>query len=196
MTADLAVTAALQSLASSFEELDAPAMVIGGIAVIARGLPRTTLDIDATIWAEPLDLDHALAVFARHGLVPRVSDAARFALAHQVILLRHQASGTPLDITLARLPFEMEALARATAVNFGGPTLRVATVEDLVIYKAVAWRERDRSDVERLLAIHPGEVNLQRVRALVAAFAEALEAPERVAEFEALVARIPGETRP
>jgi len=39
-------------------------------------------------------------------------------------------------------------------------------------------------------------VNLQRVRVLVAAFAEALEAPERVAEFEALVARIPGETKP
>jgi hypothetical protein len=36
-------------------------------------------------------------------------------------------------------------------------------------------------------------VNLQRVRVLVAAFAEA---PERVAEFEALVARIPGETKP
>jgi hypothetical protein len=30
-------------------------MVIGGIAVIARGVPRHTADVDATIWAEDLD---------------------------------------------------------------------------------------------------------------------------------------------
>jgi hypothetical protein len=165
-------------------------MVIGGIAVIARGVPRTTLDIDATVWAEHLDLGRALNVFARHGLAPRVTEARQFAEIHQVILLRHDASGTPVDVSLARLPFEQEAFARATPVDFGGPRLLVASVEDLVVYKAVAWRERDRADVERLLAIHPGQVNLQRVRALVAEFAAALDAPERVVEFDTLLARV------
>jgi hypothetical protein len=88
MTADLAVTAALRALAEALDELGTPAMVIGGIAVIARGVPRTTLDI------------------------------------------------------------------------------------------------------ERLLVTHPDQVNVGRVRALVAEFAVALDAPERVAEFEALLARV------
>ncbi len=35
-------------------------MIIGGIAAIARGVPRTTLDIDATIAADGLDLEAAL----------------------------------------------------------------------------------------------------------------------------------------
>jgi len=30
-------------------------MIIDGIAVIARGVARHTIDIDATIWAEALD---------------------------------------------------------------------------------------------------------------------------------------------
>ena len=190
MTADLAVTAALQALADALDDLGAPAMVIGGIAVIARGVPRATLDIDATVWAERLDLEVALNVFGRHGFVPRVADARQFAEVHQTLLLRHLASGTPLDVSLARLPFEREALARATPVDFGGPTLLVANVEDLVVYKAVAWRERDRSDIERLLLANPGQVNVERVRALVTEFAAALDAPERVVEFDALLARV------
>jgi hypothetical protein len=30
----------------------------------------------------------------------------------------------------------------------------VAQPEDLVIYKAIAWRPQDQQDVERLLALH------------------------------------------
>ena len=190
MTADLGVSAALEALAAAFNELDAPAMLIGGIAVIARGVPRTTLDIDAAVWAEALDLDRAVAVFGRHGLGPRVPAARQFAQEHQVLLLQHDASGTPIDVSLAWLPFEHEAIARATPVDFGGATLNVARVEDLVVYKAVAWRERDRSDIERLLLAHPGEVDLGRVRSLVAEFAALLDTPERAAEFDALLARV------
>jgi hypothetical protein len=189
MTADLGVSAALEALAASFDELGAPAMLIGGIAVIARGVPRTTLDIDATVWAEGLDLDRVLAVFGHHGLAPRVPAARQVAIEHQALLLRHDASGTPLDVSLAWLPFEREAIARATPVDFGGVTLRVALVEDLIVYKAVAWRDRDRIDIERLLVAHPSEVDFGRVRSLVAEFAVLLDAPERVTEFEALLAR-------
>jgi len=190
MTAELGVSAALEALAAALNELDAPAMLIGGIAVIARGVPRTTLDIDAAIWAEALDVDRAMAVFSRHGLGPRVPAARQFAQEHQVLLLQHDASGTPVDVSLAWLPFEREAIARATLVDFGGATLKVARVEDLVVYKAVAWRERDRSDIERLLLAHPGEVDLGRVRSLVAEFAALLDVPERVGEFEALLVRV------
>jgi len=192
VTADRAVTAALEGLSAALADIGAPAMVIGGIAVIARGVPRTTLDIDATVWAEGLDIERALEVFRNCGFVARVSDARQFAEAHQVILLRHEASGTPVDVTLARLPFERDALAHASAVNFGGPTLPVAIAEDLIIYKAVAWRERDRDDIQRLIGAHSRDVDLPRVRALVAQFAELLEAPERLLEFDALVARVIG----
>jgi len=75
-------------------------------------------------------------------------------------------------------------------VDFAGPRLLVATVEDILVYKAVAWRERDRSDIERLLLAHKGEVNVDRVRSIVAQFAKALDEPERLAEFDALVGRL------
>jgi hypothetical protein len=188
MTADEAATTALQALVAALDSLGAPAMIIGGIAVIARGVPRTTLDIDATIWRPGLDIGHAVDVLQTHGIAPRIDDAVVFAREHQVLLLRHEASGTPIDLTLAWLPFEQEALARATRVDLGNVSPAVALPEDLIVYKAVAWREQDRADIERLLRLHHSAIDLERVRRLVAEFAAALDAPERVAEFEALLA--------
>lgn len=189
MTADTAVTSALRALSAALTELGRPSMVIGGIAVIARGVPRTTFDIDAAVWADGLDLDVALKVFAAHGIAPRIDDARSFAVERQVLLLRHEASQMPLDVALAWLPFEHEALALATLVDFGGFSAPVARAEDLIVYKSIAWRERDRTDIERLLTLHRDGIDLSRVRNLLAQFAAALDAPERVAEFEALVER-------
>jgi hypothetical protein len=187
--ADRALLDGLAALGAALEEIGAPAMVIGGIAVIARGVPRQTVDVDATVWAEAVELDALLRGLARHGIVPRTADAIEFARRQQVLLLRHELSGTPMEVSLAWLPFERDALDRATLVDFGGVRVRVAAPEDLVVYKAVAWRERDRADIERLLARHAGRIDLARVRGLVREFADALDEPERVAAFDALVTR-------
>jgi len=189
MSAADPITSALKALAGALDEVDVPAMIIGGIAVIARGVPRHTIDIDATVRAEGLDLDLLIGVLAAHGIVARIPDARAFALERQVLLVRHTASEVPLDISLAWLPFEIDALERSTPVDFGGVRLRVAEVADLLVYKAIAWRDRDRSDVEDLIAKHWARLDLDWVRGLVAQFANALDAPERVGEFDAIVRR-------
>lgn len=189
MTADQRIVTALEALAAALADIGRPAMVIGGIAVIARGVPRQTVDIDATLQGAGLDLDQTVAVLARHDIHPRIDDAIEFARAHHVFLLRHSATGTPIELTVAWLPFEDEALRRAQPVNFAGVSAFVATPEDLVIYKAVAWRDRDRADIERLIVLHGPSMDFARIRRSVAEFAAALDEPERVADFDALVAR-------
>jgi hypothetical protein len=192
MTADDALLRALRDLVSALEETGAPAMIIGGIAVIARGVPRQTVDIDAAIWAEGLDLDRLLHILSRHGIVPRIERARAFAEERQVLLLRHESSGTPLEVSLAWLAFERRALDRAEPIDFGGVTAPTATAEDLIVYKAVAWRDRDRSDIERLLLLHASSIDLAVIRDLVAQFAAALDEPERVPAFDELVRRARG----
>jgi hypothetical protein len=49
MTADAALLSALADLERALNEIGRPAMIIGGIAVIASGVPRQTIDIDATV---------------------------------------------------------------------------------------------------------------------------------------------------
>jgi hypothetical protein len=189
MTPDAGLLQALADLERALAELDRPSMIIGGIAVIASGVPRQTIDIDAAVAGEGTDLDALVERLVRHRIEPRIPDAIEFARQRQVLLLRHTPSRTPLEISLAWLPFELEALARARLVDFGGVSVRVALPEDLIVYKAVAWRDRDRADIERLLVRHRESIDLERVRALVRQFAVALDEPERVTAFDALVER-------
>ena len=183
-----AFRSALLALQQAFKDLARPAMIIGGLAAVARGIPRFTRDIDATIAGEALDLDRALALLQHHGFEPRIEHAAEFARQRLVLLLRHRPSAVDLDLGLAWLPFEHEALSRATSVDFGGVNLPVVAVDDLIVLKAVAWRLGDRSDIERLLIRHGRTIDLVRIRQALEQLLNMLDEPERLVEFDRLVA--------
>ena len=178
---------ALAALSTALAALDRPAMLIGGLAVIARGVPRLTIDIDAVVHAEGLDVDRLWAVLRDSGLEARVADAAQIARERLVLLLRHRASGVTVDLSLGWVQFERDAMARATTVDLDGVRIPVATPEDLVILKAVAWRGLDRSDITELIVRHHADMDFQRIRTTLAQFFEVLEIPERLAEFDRLV---------
>jgi hypothetical protein len=190
VAADDRLVGALRALADALNDLSAPSMIIGGIAVIAAGVPRQTIDIDATILGRATSPEDVLATLERHEIVPRISDALEFARERQVLLLQHFPSRVTIEVTFAWLPFEEDALSHAFEVELHGVRVRVARPEDLVIYKAAAWRDRDRSDIERLLVLHLDDIDLSRIRSLLNEIAVALDDPHRLAAFDAIVDRV------
>lgn len=189
VAAERLLTETLHHVADALHEIAAPSMIIGGVAVIAAGVPRETIDVDATIAGRTTDVDSVLEAFARHSIVPRIEDAAAFARERQVLLLLDSNSGVTIEVSFAWLPFEEEALGRARRIDLGGFSVAVAIPEDLVIYKAAAWRDRDRSDIERLLLLHGKDMDIARVRDLVSQISTALEDPARIAAFDAILTR-------
>jgi hypothetical protein len=183
---------ALRALVAALNELPVPSMIIGGVAVIAAGVPRQTIDIDAAVLGRGSDLVSVIATLERHGIAPRIADALQFARDRQVLLLRHDASGVTIEVSFAWLPFEEEALSRAIPTDIGGTTVRLARPEDLIVYKAAAWRDRDRSDIERLLVLYLDVIDLDRVRALITDIGAALDDPGRIGAFDAIVDRVRG----
>lgn len=184
----------LADLGRALAELGSPAMIIGGVAAIARGVRRLTLDVDATVWGPDVTLRRIFEVLQRHHIVPRIEEAHDFAKHRQVLLLVHQPTQTSLDVSVAWLPFEEEAIREATPVDFGGGiVIAVARAEDLIVYKFVAWRGKDKDDIDNLLMLHSRSIDLDRVRRLVRDLAEVLGVPQRVEEFEAIVKRALGE---
>lgn len=181
---------ALTALNRALRSVGAAYMIIGGVAVIARGVPRLTDDVDATIWGGGLDMNNLLAKLEKEGIQPRIDGAVEFARQHQVLLLHHAQSLTDMEVSLAWLPFEEEALQAANDLDLAGASVPVARAEDLIVYKAVAWRDRDRSDVERLLKLHGATIDMGRVRRIVAEFAEALEQPDKVEQFDQFVRKV------
>jgi hypothetical protein len=52
---------ALLEVAGAMDRLRIPYMLIGGLAVSLWGEPRSTLDVDVTIWVEPKDIEHTIS---------------------------------------------------------------------------------------------------------------------------------------
>ena len=68
--ADQSLLQALAAVQTALDQVGAPAMIIGGMALIARGIPRLTHDIDATVWGAGLG---ACRPYARSTTGKRIS---------------------------------------------------------------------------------------------------------------------------
>ena len=165
-----------------------PGMIIGGMAVIALGFPRTTVDIDITVLATHGDLDSLVRRCETAGIEPRIAGAMDFAKTNRVLLMKHRDSGVEVDISLAVLPFEEEAIAHRRVVDVGGIRMAIPRVDDLLVYKMVASRPQDLRDVEELLLRYVDTVDLPRIRGLVGEFAAVLDRSEMLSSFDQLVA--------
>lgn len=84
------------------------------------------------------------------------------------------------------LPFEHEVVERATLIDAGDVSLRIASAEDLVIMKAVAGRGRDIADIENLISANP-DLDVERIRRWVREFSAVLETPEMYEHLEVLL---------
>jgi len=163
-------------------------MIVGGIATLAHGVTRPTDDVQATL-ATTRDVPHVFTELERFELYPRVDDAVAFARERQALPLCHRTSGVAVDLALAWLPFELDALAAAEDLVLGSVEVTVARAEDLVIYAALGFGPQERQDIERLVALHGRTMDLPRIRRIVAELAKASGDVEREEELERLIAR-------
>lgn len=170
----LAPLRALQNLISKFND---QGVIIGGIATSLLGTPRYTVDLDAVILLGLEGIPHLLTEAAIQGIEPRIPDPVDFARKNRVLLLRHMASGTDIDISMGILPFEVEMVQRSKIKEISSVKLRLPTPEDLIIMKAVAHRPKDLADVQAIASSNPN-LDKERIRLWVEQFGEALDIPD------------------
>ena len=177
----------LETLLLFLEKEKIPHVLIGGIAVSQLSEPRLTADIDVlALLDDDNRIQNILDDAAHYGFTPRLKDAAQFARKNRVLLLEHQSTGIPIDISLGVLPFEMEVVDRRSSVKAGDLVLPLPTVEDLIILKAVAHRPLDLADINALLDAHK-DTDHERILRIVSEFAEVLEMPEILDDLRKLL---------
>jgi hypothetical protein len=179
---------ALADLVKWLESAQISAMVIGGVASSFLGRPRMTQDVDALAILPENKWDAATEAARNFGIVPRIDQVVDFARRSRVLLLKHAQSDIAIDVILGGLPFEQEAVDRARAHLVGDITVRLPRVEDLIIMKVIAHRDKDMQDVEGLLDAHP-EVNFDEIRQHVSEFAAATSMSDLIDDFERLLQR-------
>lgn len=137
--------------------LGAPAALIGGHALAARGYPRFTVDIDLlTTDTRVLD-ERTWEALRRSGATVDVRRGdADDPLAGVVHILL--PDGTDVDLIVAKWSWEADVLARATPMRIGGADIPVPVTSDLILLKLAAGGYLDRQDAAALLAMSDRDV--------------------------------------
>jgi len=167
---------AVVAAARLLDEARIPYMVIGGLANLVWGVPRTTLDVDITVWVADGDLA-ALVDRLRPVFRCLPSDPVAFARETRVLPVE-TAAGTRVEFILGQLPFEERAIRRAAVRSVGGADVRFCTAEDLVAHKIISPRTRDREDVKGILRVQRDRLDRAYLDKLVRDLADGLEQPE------------------
>lgn len=158
--------------------------MIGGIAVQRWGEPRLTRDVDVTLLTGLGDEEKYVDEILRH-FKSRIEGAREFALTRRVMLLTSE-DGTDIDLALGGLPFEENAVGRASEFEFyPDMSLRTCSAEDLMVMKAFAGRDQDWGDVKGIIA-RQGSLNWKMIYSELEPLCELKDAPEIVTRLKQL----------
>jgi len=150
--------AAFDELLRALKEAGAEFVVIGGLALGARGVVRATKDIDVVVDPDAANLKRVAEVaVAAGGHVQRGESLLGSALAIAGAMASGQQVAIETDLGrldvvqgLEGVPSYEELRARASEAEVLGVDVAVCSVEDLRHMKRAAGRTRDLADLEDL----------------------------------------------
>jgi len=177
----------LAALDAALRSLDVRWYLFGAQAAILHGAARLTADVDATIDLADRPVDVLVEALRRHGIEPRVEDAATFVARTHVLPARHAASGLGVDLVIAGSEIEARFFDRSQHYTIEGVSVPVASAEDMVIMKILAARPKDLDDAAAILAAQGADLNIDLVRSTLREFEEALDRRDLVPQLERLL---------
>lgn len=159
-----------------------PAAVIGGLAVAVWGEPRLTRDVDLKILLKREESQRLVALL-KPQYICLAKDPEK-TLREVGFLFVRESGGPRIDLLLADTAFDEEAIRRAKPVDVApGCSLTVCSAEDLLIYKMISIRARDREDVQGIIARQKDRLDDAYILNWLGQFEKALDDSTLIADY-------------
>ncbi len=156
------LAAGLLQLVEVLDQCRVKYAVIGGIAASYRSRPRFTQDVDILLQVPQLVLPGLLDDLHARGFTFETETAIReWARDHLTVLSYH---GVRVDWLKPVLPIYQHVIDQARPEEWLGHSVRIAAAEGLILLKLLAFRTQDQVDVENLLAVNQGQLDLDWIR--------------------------------
>jgi hypothetical protein len=152
----------LLKITKIFDKSEIPYMLIGGYAMVIHGFPRLTQDLDISLGIDTEHIDKVLEA-VKKDFKTLVKDPVAFARDTNVLLLQDVETGVRIDLVFTFIEFERKAIDGADEISFMDEKIRCVSIDNLIIYKMLAGRERDKEDVEMILAERLNLVNMNKI---------------------------------
>jgi hypothetical protein len=150
---DRAFYAAVDAFIKAADTLGAEWMFIGAVPLAAWGQARASTDADFVISLDLLgawDLDVRMAKRGFSKISGPVQIPQSSLIVSNYVFERPQIP-FKVDVFFSTTEWDKTALARRVKAHFGKRDYWIATAEDLLLYKLMAWRKRDVEDAASIV---------------------------------------------
>jgi hypothetical protein len=187
---DPAVDAALVAriLAERLESRGQEYALGGAIALGYWGLPRSTVDVDITLFLPPERPSDCLWILGE--IECEFSSAMALDSLREHGFCRVTFSGLDVDVFLPIVPFYEAARVRRKRVALGGQAVLIWDAETLAVFKMMFFRRKDLADVEQVLRGQGAGLDRAWVREQLVAMYGSRD--PRIAEWDNLVRETEG----
>jgi len=150
----------LTEMLAALTDASVRTVLFGGYAVVTWGIPRATFDVDMLVDADEAGVSKSLEALERHGFAVDAiykrgwRDHVRDMPLVKVQMFRAGRAVTG-DLFLVATPLQRSAFARSLTVRVPGiaPDVQVISAADLILFKLLADRPKDRLDVQNVLTV-------------------------------------------
>ena len=154
----------LQFVSSYLNEHEIDYVIVGGVAVMYHGVPRTTVDIDILLQIEE-DLIPSFVDFLNlKGFDASVKDlrSAFKENSHSTVFFKDTL--LRLDIQGVNSQFDKMTLDRAILVDLFGVSVKIGSIDDTFINKILFQGEQDLRDALGILKRNPENLDFDYIK--------------------------------
>lgn len=165
MSADSAIPSAsdvARNLAAALEARGQEYALGGAIALGFWGEPRGTLDVDVTLFLAPDKPSECLWLLQDIACELTLTESLASLREHGFCRVKYR--GLWLDVFLPIVDFYFAAQVRRRRVRLAGQPAMIWDAESLIVFKLMFFRRKDVADVEGILRIQRGRLDLDWVR--------------------------------
>jgi hypothetical protein len=159
-----------------------PYAIIGGIALLGHGINKTTEDIDITLM---LNLEEIKTVGEKilkqfESIHP---NPINFFETNFVLPVIHKETKIGIDFAAGLSGFDSQVIERRVHLKFGSLILPFASIEDLIVYKLFAARNKDFIDLRNIAQDFTNTLDYNYTRKVLKEFGE-LERDDMMENFK------------
>lgn len=139
-------------------------VIVGGVAVMYHGVPRTTVDIDIILQMDDEQISTFTEFLNSRGFSSSTTDirAAFAENSHSTSFFKDTL--LRLDIQGVNSVFDKMTLDRAIVVNLFGTSVRIGSIEDTFVNKILFQGEQDLRDALGILNRNSGNLDFEYIR--------------------------------
>ncbi len=135
------------------EQFKVKYVIIGGIAASIWGKPRMTLDADIVILLSTENIADFLKVLRENGfLISKSSEPKMIGRLRRFLPIKVRfTKAISCDLRISSYSIDRNAIERAKKIRIFNTRIKIATPEDVIIYKLVRFEDIDKADIKTII---------------------------------------------